>query len=688
MKKKNRKKKLNNDKVLFRRIKVLKVIIFLFFSTIIFKISYLNIYMGTYYKMLLNNKTSDIVLGSSVPRGIIYDRNGKILVDNTQIKTIVYQRKRETSSEEEISLAYEISKIIDLDYSNLLEINLKEFYMLINKEKVDKKITNEEYQNYYNRKLSEEDLYNLKIKKITKEELDSLKEFDKKAANLYYLMNKGYYYDEKIIKKDNVTDKEYAYFLENSDELKGFKTGYIWERVYPYGDVIRGILGKVSSSEIGIPKEELGHYLSIGYKRNDRVGLTGLEKQYEEILKGTKATYKILEDNSLELIKEGKKGTDIVLGIDIELQIKIEEMLKKEILKAKKEPNTEFFNRSFVVICDPRTGEIMAMVGKQLVTNEQSKKQEFYDFAEGAMLSSVTPGSIVKGASISVGYKTKVIDIGSIINDKCIKFLNMPEKCSWVTMGNINDLAALSRSSNVYQFKIAMMIANFKYSYNTKLDIDLKAFDIYRNMFYQFGLGVKTGIDYPREDIGYTGNSLYGDLLLNFTIGQYDTYTPLQITQYIATLANNGTRMKTSFLRGIINEETKKLEKINPIILNKIDLDKKYFDRIKEGFKAVISRGTGYFYMGNSPSPAGKTGTSESFVDINGDNIVDYESISNNFIGYAPSDSPVMAISVICPDVQNPNRGSARTRVNYRISKNASEIFFSLYNKKGERITK
>ena len=687
MKKKKIITKINNkDKIINKRIVILSIFVLLSFSIIIIYFCYLNIYMGSYYKMILENKTANIVSSASVPRGRIYDRNGKLLVDNIPVKIITYKRIKDISLEEEIKLAYFLSEKIELDYEELFERNLKEFYILLYPNIANEKITNEEYKKYNNRQLSFKELEEFKIERITSLELESLNKEDKRAAYLYYLMNKGYYYDEKIIKKANVTEKEYAYILENISVLKGFNINIDWERKYLYGDVIRGILGKVSDQEMGIPKEELEYYLSLGYKRNDRVGVSGIEKQYESILKGEKALYKVLDDNSLKLIKEGQKGLDIVLSIDIDLQIEIEEMLEEEIIKTKKEANTEFYDRSFIVIENPKTGEIMAMVGKQIDLSSNNKNPKFYDFAEGAMLYAITPGSVVKGASITTGYNAGVIKIGTIIEDKCIKFLNMPEKCSWRRLGTINDITALASSSNVYQFKIAMMIANYDYYYNKELDLDLNTFDIYRNTFYQYGLGVKTGIDYPNEIEGYKGSGDYGDLLLNFTIGQYDTYTPLQLAQYVSTIANDGNRVKTRFLKSIITNNNEIID-ITPVILNKVELEKKYMDRIKEGFIATMTRGTGVNYMGITKYPAGKTGTSESFVDINGDGIVDYESISNNFVGYAPYNDPIMAISVSSPNVQNPARGRYRSNVNYRISKRASSIFFTLYNKNGKRIS-
>lgn len=657
-----------------------------FFACLILRILYLNVFMGNYYSMKLNNEKDAFVYGESVARGRILDRNGKVLVDNKAIKSIYYKKPDNVTVEDEINIAYSISSILNLDYDKLTTRNQKEFYILINKEDADKLITEEEYELLENRKLTEDDIYELKIKRITTKALKTMDEEDKRAAYIYYLMNKGYYYEEKEIKIENVSDKEYAYFSENSQKLKGFNTKLEWERVYPYGDTLETILGSISSKETGIPAEETEEYLDKGYSLNDRVGISGLEKQYEELLKGEKAVYKVEDDNSLTLVKEGKKGTDIILSIDIDLQRKIDSMLEVELKRAKNEANTEFFNTSYVVIQNPTTGEIMSISGKKLVKENGAYKA--YDIPENAILTTVTPGSVVKGASIMVGYTTKVIDIGTVMEDACIKLYNLPEKCSWQTLGTINDLEALEWSSNVYQYKIAMKVGGFDYAYGKELKIDEKAFDIYRNMFYRFGLGVKTGIDYPKEEDGYKSTNRAGDLLINYSIGQYDTYTPLQLSQYVSTIANGGTRYKTRFLKAVLDSKGEVLYDIKPVALNKLNVEKKYINRVRQGFKMVMSSGTGIGYMDKAPSPAGKTGTSESFIDLDGDGVIDAESITNNFVGYAPSTNPVMSLTASFPDIQNPNSGDYKSYANQIIVSRATEIFFDLYNEKGIRIKK
>ena len=89
--------------------------------------------------------------------------------------------------------------------------------------------------------------------------------------------------------------------------------------------------------------------------------------------------------------------------------------------------------------------------------------------------------------------------------------------------------------------------------------------------------------------------------------------------------------------------------------------------------------------MDGAPNPSGKTGTSESFFDLDGDNIIDAESISNNFVGYAPSDKPTMSIAASFPDIQNPNTGKYKSYVNQRVVSKATTIYFNMYDKNGKK---
>ena len=685
--KKRRKTQYRNiSDIIEKRYIFIFIIIILCFSLIMIRLFYLEGIKDEDYKVALSSSKQKIITSSSSPRGRIYDRNYNLLVDNEAVKTIYYKKPKGITSKEEVSLAYKMSEILDIDYSKQSEDTLKEFWILLNEEDARDLITDKEKKLYNERKLNDDDLLKLKKERITNEDLDKLNDLDKEASYLYYLMNKGYSYAEKIIKNKNVTEEEYAYVSENINLLSGFNTKLDWERIYLYGNTFKTILGKVSSDSQGIPKEVAEDYLKKGYSLNDRVGISYLEYQYEDYLKGEKATYRLNSDNSYELVSPGKRGNDIVITIDINLQQSVEDILKEEVYNAKGEVNTDYYNRSFVIVSDPKTGEVLAMAGKQVLFNDDGSKY-IVDYTPGVFTLPVTPGSIVKGASIAVGYKYGAIDIGTVMYDECIKIKNTKEKCSWRNLGSLNDIKALQLSSNIYQFKIAMKVAGATYEYDEPLSIDKSAFNKYRDMYASFGLGVKTNIDLPLESIGYKGDSTLPGHLLDFSIGQYDTYTPLQLSVYINTIANSGTRLKPYLVKAIyapsVDGETvfgENIYKKEPEVVGTVSLDEKYMKRIQEGFYAVMQGSLGYGYMGLYNYSAGKTGTSQSFIDTDGDNIVDTETITSTFGGYAPYDNPKMSIVTVSPDVAHNNSNISYTSsVNKRITAKVTNKFFEIY---------
>ena len=675
-------KKINYNRIISKRFLVFFVVLLIMFGVLGIKLYTVMIIDSKDYKKSLKELSYTKVEGTSAPRGRIYDRNHKIIVDNKAIKSITYKKDKDISTSRMIELAYTVSSHLELSYSSLTDRSKREFYLAKYPEVCAKKITKKEKEKVKTGELSTTDLEELKIERITDSELATFTDADLKAAYLYYLMNKGYTYDEKIIKEE-ATDAEYAYIAEHNSELDGFNTVLDWERVYPYGDTFRSVLGTVSTTTQGLPAEEKDEYLSKGYALNDRVGLSYIEKQYEEYLRGEKAEYQVVNSHELKLTKEGKRGNDIVLSIDIELQQEVERILTEQILKTKSEPNTEYYDHSSVVIQDPDTGEILAMASKRLVGDK------VVDNTTSIFMLPITPGSVVKGASMLVAYNTGAVKIGEYMLDECVKVAGAPEKCSSVNnLGTINDITALAKSSNVYQFKAAIRVNGQEYSRGMKLNFNQKAFDTYRNMYHSFGLGVETGIDLPSEGIGYGAKQdTNSGNLLDFVMGQYESYTPLQLSQYVTTIANGGSRLVPHLLKEVhkSTEDSSLGETILTVekkVLNTIDTKSEYMARVKEGVYAVMHSAGGYGrgYIDDKWDAAGKTGTSQSFVDTDGNGIIDTETITSSFVGYAPANDPVMTIMVTSPNSSHPNSNTDyASLVTLHITKEVTNKFFELY---------
>lgn len=677
-------RKIDISLIIEKRYKILICFIVFLMLLLSFKIFYMQIICAKSYSKSLDELTQNVIEGESTPRGRIYDRNGKIIVDNKSVKTIYYKKPKGVTSDEEVKTAYKVASYIEVDYSKLTDNMLREFFVKCHPKKSKAKITDKEWRKLKERKINADTIYQYKLDRVTEEELNSFDEEGREAAYIYYLMNKGYSYSEKTIKKYDVTDEEYAKIAEHTSDIKGFNTKLDWERDYVYGDVFKIILGTASSSETGVPSDLAKHYKKLGYDLSDRVGTSYLEYQYNEYLTGTKAKYEILSDGSYKEVSSGKRGNDIKLTIDIELQKAVEEILTEELLLAKTEPYTQNFSKSFVIITEPNTGEILAMAAKQLVGSKGNYK--VVDYTPGIITSSVTPGSIVKGASHIVGYNTGALKIGEVRNDACIKIAATPIKCSYHTYGNIDDIQALKYSSNTYQFRTAINVGKGNYAYDKPLSLDKQAFNTYRDTFKQFGLGIKTGIDLPNESLGYKGTNTLSGYLLDFSIGQYDTYTPIQLSQYIGTIATGGKRIQPYLLKEVYSSDTKEplkksIYKTETKLLNEVDTKKEYMERVKEGFRQVLAPGgTGHGYISDVYQAAGKTGTSESFIDTDLDGKIDTETITATFGGYAPYNDPKVAFVVISPDVATERLDyNTMSKVNRRITTKVSQKYFEIY---------
>ena len=590
------------------------------------------------YQDELLSKIEVYIYVGSAPRGRILDTNGNVLVDNIGVNTIYYNKVKGISSTDEIAIAKELASILTTKKASITE--LKEYWLVQNNNGKDL-ITNEEYQLLEERKITSAEIADLKLERITDDMLEAYTELDYKAAFIYSLMNDGYVYNKKLILKD-VSETEYAQVIEKN--IPGITGELSWERIYLYGDTLKNIFGSVGP----IPEEKKDEYLSSDYELTDTVGLSYLEQEYEEYLKGTKAKYLVNSDNTLTLVSEEKRGNDLVLSIDINLQLKVEEIIKDKIILGDTYPNTDYYKDSYALVSDPNTGSILAISGIR-----RNDDDTWSDISLNTINKSFTIGSAVKGATISVGYKYGLIEMDKYITDSCVKLYLVPEKCSFKSLGRINDLKALAYSSNYYQYLIAIALTGNTYKPNIKLNATEEHFNIYRNTLASFGLGVTTGIDLPGEQTGIIGKTIADDLLLNLAIGQYDTYTPVEVLQYINSLAT-GKRTALSLMQEIRNGEEVILTN-TPNVLNTIDLDEVYLNRIREGLKLVLSEGTGRIYVDKSINAAGKTGTSESFYDSDSDGTVDVATITSTFAGYFPADNPKYSVVVITPNISHNN---------------------------------
>ena len=684
-------------KSLVFRIHVLKVVCVVLFLVVCFRLYSIQVTYSSDYISYIE-RSSTIELKTNVPRGVMYDRNFNVLVDNQAVNTITYQRYSDVDVDEMKQIARDLANLIEVDFSKLGQRDLKDLYLEVFPEEAKALVTAKELK-----ELSDDNkIYKLQLSRITEEMTDQISDYDRKVHAIFINMNKGTNLTSNIIKK-GATQDEVAIVSENLDSLPGVNTEMDWDRTYPSVAGLHPVYGKVTSYEEGLPSELSEYYKAHDYQSNDRVGRSQLELYYEALLSGFKSQYLLQKNNGISKyteIYEGQRGYEMVLSLNANLQAAVNKIVEDELLAAKTRSNTtEYLREAYVVALNPNTGEVLSMTGKIIEFNEETGQYEVYDNSLGTVQSAFTMGSVVKGGSLLAGYHYGVTDVNDSIIDAPMTFKGGLIKKSWKSLGFVNDSDALKFSSNVYFMMQTIRLGGSIYTPGGALVLDLEAFDKYRDFFYQFGLGVETGIDLPNESIGLIEPSRTSGKLLDFSIGQADLYTTMQLAQYVSTIATNGYRYAPQIVRDVYlpsneSEEGKQLIKsFKPKLLNVVELNQKYFARVKDGFRRALqeSGGTGYgvFYQADY-NPAGKTGTAQEYArDAEGKYIKDanddfIEVYNRTLIAYAPADNPEVAIAVVVPQGEKPTQSdSASLNIGHAVF----QAYFDLKKQSGANQT-
>ncbi|MBP3908864.1 MAG: penicillin-binding protein 2, partial [Turicibacter sp.] len=607
-------------KSLVFRIHVLKGVCLILFLVVVFRLYAIQVTYSADYQAYID-RTSTIELQKNVPRGVIYDRNMDVLVDNEAVSTITYQRYSDVSESEMKEIASQLADLIDVEFTKLTSRDLKDLYLEKFEDEAKELYTKEEAKT-----LEDKELYQLQLSRITDEMLAQLTDHDKETHAIYINMKKGTNLTSNIIKK-GATEDEVAIVSEHLEEMPGVNTEVDWDRTYPSVAEWHPIYGRVSTYEQGLPATLSSYYKAHDYQSNDRVGLSQLELYYEPLLRGYKSQYVLTNENetsNYDAIYEGQRGYELVLTIDAELQAAVNQIVKEELINAKKNSSTtQYLREAYIVMTNPNTGEILAMTGNIIEWDEEAKDYKIIDNSLGTFQNSFTVGSVVKGASLLTGFKYGDSWPGKTITDTKMYFKGGLIKGSWKNLGGVDDIAALKFSSNVYFFQQTISMGGSSYSPYMTLNLDLDAFEKYRSTFNEFGLGVNTGIDLPNESTGLIESQRTPGKLLDFAIGQADLYTPMQLVQYVSTIATSGKRFAPTLVKEVYlpsNDDVsgKQLVKgFTPNLLNVVELDQTYFNRVHQGFVAALqqSGGTGYSVFAKATyNPAGKTGTAQEYA--------------------------------------------------------------------------
>ncbi len=606
----------------------------------------------------------------TAPRGEIYDRNGVILATNKLSYDVELYKVRVSTKEQNdgiLRLVEILNENSDKVYSTFpVNDDLNGFNFENTEEeqkwkkemKLDSTLTFDQVIDKYIERYELQDYSDNRLNQIKMIEI-------KYEANLngYSLFNSA------TIAKD-ISQKSVAKIGEEKYKIYGISIVSVPKRYYPNGNLLShtiGYVSKISSTEYEKEKEE-------GYSVNSVVGKAGIEQSFEKYLKGKDGVIKEETDtlgnvSSQTETTEAKSGDNVTLTIDYRLQKVAEESLLNTInglqngtLVGKKFSDA---NAGAVVVLDVDSGEVLASAsyptydinsligGISLKDWNALQNNSLHPMLNRVVSGTYSPGSTFKMLVGMAGLMNGKITVDEKYYDPGIYPYGYHPKC-WLytdrhmTHGWINIEGAIKGSCNCYFYEVGRRIGISEIVKYAKL----------------FGLGQKTGIELSGEVAGTIAGAddksedglkspwYLGDTL-SAAIGQSgSSYTPIQLANYIATIANGGKLNKVSLIKSVDNEVAGTSESLADI--NKytseytgvnfeekdLNINSEYIDAIKKGMLSVTSEtgGTSYIVFKNSDiQVAGKTGTAQV---PNGNN-------NGIFVGFAPYDNPKIAVVAV-----------------------------------------
>ena len=649
------------------RLNLLFAIVILLFLAIIGRLLYMQVLHKDFYEnKLASASQTQVTMGSA--RGEIYDATGKPLVQNTVKQVVSFTRSNKMTAADLKDISKKLLTYVTVTSPELTDRQMADYYLAdaeVYKKTVEALPKDKRYDSDGNQ-LSESELYNNAAESIISSQLD-YSEDEKKAIYIFSQLNAVENFATGNIQTDPLSDTQVAVIASASKELPGISISTSWDRKV-LETSLSSIVGSVSSEKSGLPAEEVDAYLKKGYSLNDRVGTSYLEKQYEEVLQGKRTVKEIHLDKhgdmeSVENIEEGSKGKNIKLTIDLAFQDSVDSLLKSYFNSELANGGARYSEGVYAVALNPKTGAVLAMSGMK----HNVETGELTTDSLGTVTNVFVPGSVVKAATISSGWENGVLSGNQTLTDQPIVFQGSAPINSWYTpyYGSfpITAVEALEYSSNTYMVQTALGIMGQTYQPNMTVGTNNleSAMAKLRSTFGEYGLGVSTGIDLPDESTGFIPKDYDLANYLNNAFGQFDNYTPMQLAQYVSTIANNGVRLAPHIVEGVYDNNEQGglgelIKQTDSTEMNKINISESDMSILQQGFYQV-SHGTSAlttgraFSNGAAVSISGKTGTAESYV--NGGQ----KANNTNAVAYAPTDNPQIAVAVVFPHNTNLTNG-------------------------------
>lgn len=651
-----------------------------FFALLVFFISFLFKYQIVDAEKYahISDRTSVSQRKVVATRGIILDRNGEALVSNRQGNSIIFDYDRFPSYKNQDERNAVISALIELfesvgeEWEENLPIIFDNNRNPQFKEDMEAEIEFMKSRDmlHLNEYATAQNCYDALVERYNLELYP--KDMQIKVMSVCFSMKHLLFseYTPYVFARDVSTELVSA-IKENSDLFTGVDVQVDNYRMYSDGTLaphVLGFVGAISSNEYSTEREALKEKLSNDdisqeekillennqYTLNDVYGKSGIECYAEKYLRGKNGIMLSVTDSEGNVSSEysilPEQGNTIVTTIDAGLQKAASDALQKTLDEQK--DKSVFDTAGALIVLDINTGAVRACVSNP--TYDISRYTELYPklakdktapLWNRALMSTYAPGSTIKPAMALAGLADGTITSSTVYRcNGTYKYYDTIFSCL-ASHGTLNVRQSLRYSCNIFYYNLGKNLGIEKMNHYFRL----------------FGLGQKTGVELPEAEGVLAGKSLreasggiwYPGDTVQAAIGQSDNlFSPIQLANYCATIANGGVRYKPHIIDSVFSSDMDVLiDKTQPEVIQKIDFSKKDLALVKAGMRDVVTLGGCSAYFKDCVvDAAAKTGTSQVFKT--NDNNVPVKTNNGFVIAFAPYDNPEIAAVVVCENVQ------------------------------------